>query len=329
MSTPTLDGCGREISYLRVSVTDRCNLRCVYCMPAEGVPDLGHNRMLRLEEIARLVRIGAGLGIRNVRITGGEPLVRLGIVDLVAMIRAIEDIESISMTTNGIALPQFAEQLAGAGLNRVNISLDTLDADRYRTITRRGRLEDALAGIRAAYAFGLTPVKINMVVMAGVNDDEVVSFAGRTVSEGWHVRFIEFMPLGEQARLARASYVSSTVTRQRIEEAWGPLVPADIEGFGPARTWRVPGSDGSIGLISALSQHFCSSCNRIRLTADGTLVPCLFSDLAYDLWEPMRAGADDDSLRDIWLEALAHKPAGHHLERALTTTSHQMSRIGG
>ena len=329
MSPSVLDSYDREISYLRVSVTDRCNLRCVYCMPEKGVAALSHDDVLRLEEIAHLVRIGVSMGIRNVRLTGGEPLVRKGIVDLVAQIRAIEGIESITMTTNGIALAEMAGALAEAGLDRVNISLDSLKPERYVAITRRGRLENALAGIDAAFASGLTPVKINMVVMQGVNDDEVVEFANRTLEAPWHVRFIEYMPLGEQAEGARSAYVSSDQTRQRIEAALGPLAPADLAGFGPARTWRLPGAAGTVGLISALSQHFCQSCNRMRLTSDGKLVPCLFSDLEYDLRAPLRAGVEEAALADIWREALAHKPACHHLDSAITTTKHQMSRIGG
>jgi cyclic pyranopterin phosphate synthase len=329
MSPTLLDGFDREITYLRVSVTDRCNLRCVYCMPEQGVAALGHKDVLRFEEIARLVRIGADLGIRNVRLTGGEPLVRRGIADLVRMVRAIPEIQSISLTTNGIALGEMAPALREAGLDRVNISLDSLSPERYGTITRRGQLADALAGIDAALSVGLAPVKVNMVVMHGVNDDEVVAFAKRTIGEPWNVRFIEFMPLGGQAIQARREYVSSDVTRQRIEQALGPLEPADIPGYGPARTWRIPGAAGTVGFISALSRHFCSTCNRVRLSSDGKLVPCLFSDLEYDLRGPLRAGADDGILCDIWRETLANKPARHRLDGALTTTGHQMSRIGG
>ncbi|MFO7696717.1 MAG: GTP 3',8-cyclase MoaA [Anaerolineae bacterium] len=329
MSPFLLDSYDREINYLRVSVTDRCNLRCAYCMPEEGVATLDHADVLRFEEITRVVRVGVGLGIRHVRLTGGEPLVRKNIVELVRQIRAIPDIESISMTTNGIALAQLADALRQAGLDRVNVSLDSLQPERYRTITRRGRLNDVLAGIDAAFDAGLTPVKINVVVMQGVNDDEVVAFARRTLTEIWNVRFIEFMPLGDQAVLARSEYVSSAVTRRRIENALGALEPADVAGAGPARTWRVPDAAGTIGFISALSEHFCEACNRMRLSSDGKLVPCLFSDTEYDLRGPLRAGANDDSLRAIWQEALSNKPACHHLDGAITTTEHRMSRIGG
>jgi len=205
VATPCIDTNNRTIDYLRISVTDRCNLRCVYCMPAEGVPPKTHDDVLRYEEIARLVRIAAGLGIRGVRITGGEPLVRRGLTGLVAELAAIPGISDLSMTTNGTLLAQHAAELARAGLRRVNVSLDTLDSDRYRAITRLGRLDDALAGIRAAAETGLRPIKINVVVMRGGNDHEVVRFARRTVSDGWNVRFIEVMPIGEGARAASAN----------------------------------------------------------------------------------------------------------------------------
>ena len=324
-----LDSYEREINYLRVSVTDRCNLRCVYCMPEEGVAALQHEDVLRFEEIAHLVRIGATLGIRHVRLTGGEPLVRRGIVELVRTIRAIPQVETVTMTTNGVALAQCAKALKAAGLDRVNVSLDSLDPERYRAITRLGCLDDALAGIDAALGAGLTPVKINMVVMHGVNDDQVVAFARKTLSEPWNVRFIEFMPLGDQAVYARRRYVPSQVTRSQIEETLGALEPADVAGAGPARTWRVPDALGTVGFISALSEHFCTTCNRMRLSSDGKLVPCLFSDTEYDLRTPLRAAADDGVLGEIWREALANKPACHHLDGAITTTEHQMSRIGG
>ncbi len=245
MATPCTDQSHRSINYLRVSVTDRCNLRCVYCMPAEGVPPKTHDEVLRYEEIARLVRVAAGLGIGRVRLTGGEPLVRRGVVDLVARIAATPGIDDISMTTNGTLLAQHAADLARAGLRRVNVSLDTLDPDRFRAVTRLGRLEDALAGIRAAADAGLAPIKINVVVMGGGNDDEVAAFARRTVSDGWNVRFIEVMPIGEGGQSAAGHYVSSATIRAAIEAELGPLEPATLPGNGPARYWRVPGAPGT------------------------------------------------------------------------------------
>ena len=324
-----MDSYHRRIDYLRISITDRCNLRCIYCMPEEGITPLRHEDVLRFEEIARLVRIGAGLGIRHLRLTVGEPLVRKGVIELVGMLRQIPGIETLTLTTNGIALAPLAHELAQAGLDRVNISLDTLRPERYTAITRRGRLEDALAGIEAALAAGLAPVKINNVVARGLNDDEAVDFARMTLERPWHVRFIEFMPLGEHAEQARRDYVSSDETRARIVAALGELAPAEIETHGPARTWQLPGAQGTIGFISALSEHFCGFCNRLRLTSDGRLVPCLFSDREYDLRGPLRAGADDAALRALWGNVIAAKPDGHHLEGALTTTEHRMSQIGG
>ncbi|MFH1084146.1 MAG: GTP 3',8-cyclase MoaA [Chloroflexota bacterium] len=322
----------RAIRYLRISVTDRCNLRCRYCMPEEGVAPLRHDDILRLEEIARVARVAAGLGISRVRLTGGEPLVRKGILDLVRMIAATDGIEDLSMTTNATLLAEMAQPLAEAGLRRVNVSLDTLRPDRFREITRWGSLEDALAGIAAAHRAGLEPVKINTVVMRGFNDDEVVDLAARTLTEGWHVRFIEVMPLGENAWLNHERYVPSDETRARIVAALGPLELAELDGNGPARYWRLPGAPGTIGLISALSQHFCATCNRLRLTSDGRLMPCLFSALEYDLRTPRRTGADDAALRAVLLDAIAHKPVGHTLTDPCAQqfgSPREMSRVGG
>lgn len=319
----------RAISYLRVSITDRCNLRCVYCMPEEGVPALRHEDILRYEEIKRLVRIAAELGISRVRLTGGEPLVRRGIEDLIAMLVAIPGIEELALTTNGTLLRQMAGRLMAAGLARVNISLDTLRPERYRAITRGGSLDDVLAGIAAARQAGLDPVKINTVIMRGVNEDEVLDFAARTVAEAWHVRFIELMPLGETAQTALTEYISSQEIRAQIEVHMGTLEPAEVPGNGPARYWRLPGASGTLGFISAISEHFCAHCNRLRLTSDGRLVPCLFADLEFDLRGPLRAGADDAALRDIFLQAITAKPDRHHLDECRVMPRHEMSRMGG
>lgn len=322
------DDYDRVIDYLRISVTDRCNLRCVYCMPEGGIPSLPHDDILRYEEIVRLARIAAGLGVRTIRLTGGEPLVRKDIVDLVNMLAEIEGIDGVNMTTNGILFAPMAEDLAQAGLQRVNISLDSLQPDRYAAITRRANLKDALAGIEAAQKAGLQPVKINMVVMGGVNDDEVIDFARRSRSHGWHVRFIECMPLGGQANDAWRDYISSDEIRHTIEGALGTLTPAGIASKGPSNTWHLSEAEGTIGFISAVSHKFCDQCNRLRLTADGHLLPCLLSDVEFDLRTPLRSGADDSVLRDIFLRATAAKPKGHRLHQH-ATTRHQMSRIGG
>jgi cyclic pyranopterin phosphate synthase len=337
MSQPTApqhDPLQRTIRYLRISVTDRCNLRCRYCMPEEGVAALAHDQVLRLEEIARLAQVAISLGINRFRLTGGEPLVRKGIVDLVRQMAALPGLADLSMTTNATLLAVMAAPLAEAGLRRVNISLDTLRPERYAHITRGGSLEAALAGIRAAEAAGLTPVKINAVVMRDFNDDEVAALAQRSLTEGWNVRFIEAMPLGHQAQANQQGYVPSDETRGRIEAALGALEPAELDGNGPARYWRLPGAAGTLGFISALSQHFCATCNRLRLTSDGKLMPCLFSALEYALRGPLRAGADDEALRAVFAEAIGHKPEGHHLSDPdacdqAAAAAHEMSHIGG
>ncbi|MBN1642950.1 MAG: GTP 3',8-cyclase MoaA [Anaerolineae bacterium] len=329
---PFLDGYQRPISYLRISVTDRCNLRCVYCMPPEGVPSVPHDEILRYEEIETVARAAAALGIHKVRLTGGEPLVRRGIADLVRALASIPGIDDLSMTTNGLLLPQYADDLARAGLRRVNVSLDTLRPDRYRQITRRGELSAALAGIGAAHAAGLTPVKINVVVVRGLNDDEVVDLARRTVSDGWNVRFIEWMPIGDpDVRIHSADWTVETAeVRAQIEAAFGPLQAAATGvGGGPARYYRVPGAAGTIGFISPLSEHFCSACNRLRLTADGKLRPCLLSNREIDLRAPLRSGAGVDEIAALLLQGIASKPDGHHLDDLHGVRDRTMSQIGG
>ena len=331
MTHPMSDSLHRQIRYLRISVTDRCNLRCRYCMPAEGVTPIQHDDVLRLEEIVRLVQVATSLGISQFRLTGGEPLARKGIIDLVRMISESPGVEGLSMTTNATMLAPVAQRLANAGLQRVNISLDTLDAARFSNITRCGRLEDAMAGIEAAHAAGLEPVKINTVVMRGINDDEVVDLARRTLTHGWHVRFIEVMPLGESAWLNRAHYVSSEETQAHIEQALGAMLPGKLAGSGPARYWKLDGAEGTIGFISAISEHFCEQCNRLRLTSEGALVPCLFSDTEFSLRDPLRAGADEETLRAVFQQAITCKPEGHHMApgHTETNTQHAMSHIGG
>jgi cyclic pyranopterin phosphate synthase len=260
---PYRDDFGRAISYLRVSVTDRCNLRCVYCMPAEGVEKRPHDAILRYEELALTIRAAAELDICKVRLTGGEPLARLGLPQFVQMVAAIDGIDDLAMTTNGTLLARHAAALAEAGLQRVNISLDTLRPDRFKQITRRGRLHDVWSGIEAAETAGLTPIKLNMVVVRGLNDDEVSDFARRTVSDGWHVRFIELMPIGANVDWAGNGVVPVPEIRTRIETEVGPLRPIHgPTGNGPARYYQLPGAEGTIGFIGALSEHFCTTCNR-------------------------------------------------------------------
>ncbi len=328
-----VDAYNRPISYLRISVTDRCNLRCIYCMPPQGVPKRPHDEILSYEEIETVVRTAAELGITKVRLTGGEPLVRPGIVDLVRMLARVEGIDDLAMTTNGILLSDYAQALAQAGLQRVNVSLDTLRPERFRRITRCGSLENVLAGMQAARAAGLEPIKINTVVIRGMNDDEAVDFARKTVEPGWHMRFIELMPIGTGTQVAndwQNRGVSAKEVREQIESTLGKLIPAKIAvGNGPARYYRLPDAKGTIGFITPISEHFCYQCNRLRLTADGHLRPCLLSDAEIDLRTPLRAGADVEQVKTLIRQAIESKPMRHHLNECEAPAGRVMSEIGG
>jgi cyclic pyranopterin phosphate synthase len=327
---PHSDDFGRAINYLRVSVTDRCNLRCVYCMPPEGVEKQTHSEILRYEELLLIIRAAAELGICKVRLTGGEPLARLGLTDFVRMVAATPGIDDLSMTTNGTLLAQHAAELADAGLQRVNISLDTLREERFAQITRRDRLGDVWAGMAAAQAAGLTPIKLNMVVIRGLNDDEVADFARRTVTDGWHVRYIELMPIGANVDWASNGTVPIPEIRSRIEAEVGPLRPIHgPAGNGPARYYQLPGAEGTVGFIAALSDHFCRTCNRLRLTADGRLRPCLMSDEEIDLREALRAGAGVETIQALLAQAIRRKPERHHLNEARSPRDRTMAEIGG
>lgn len=328
-----LDGYGRHISYLRVSVTDRCNLRCRYCMPPEGVQCRPHDEILRYEEIARVVRCAVDLGVRKVRLTGGEPLARKGLVSLVAMLREIDGLDELAMTTNGTMLADHAVALAEAGLDRVNVSLDTLDPGRYEYITRGGRLGDVFEGLAAAEAAGLAPIKLNCVVVRSFNDDEVADLAALTLAHDWAVRFIELMPLGPGLSEPVGEPVPSAEIRRRLVERYGALVAEpDADGAptrGPARYARLPGGVGTVGFISPLTEHFCAECNRLRLTADGRLRLCLLDDVEVGLRDLLRSGADDAALREAISAAVALKPWGHQLARDLAPEGRAMSQIGG
>jgi cyclic pyranopterin phosphate synthase len=327
------DAHSRPINYLRISVTDRCNLRCVYCMPPEGVPWRPHEQILRHEEIETIVRAAAELGISKVRLTGGEPLVRLGIVDLVQMLARVPGVDDLTMTTNGVLLSRDAEALARAGLRRVNVSLDTLRAQRFQRITRLGQIEDVLAGIEAAHQAGLEPVKINTVVIRGMNEDEVVDFARKTMDEAWNVRFIEWMPVGNEQCMGRRwldGVVAADEIRRRIEAALGELQPAKASaGGGPARYYNLAGARGTIGFITPVSEHFCFRCNRLRLTADGQLRLCLLSDEEIDLRTPLRSGADVAQIKALILQGIERKPLRHHLDECEGPERRVMSQIGG
>jgi cyclic pyranopterin phosphate synthase len=327
--TGLCDSFQRPINYLRVSVTDRCNLRCIYCMPVAGVRQMSHVDILSYEEIRTVVAAAAELGITKVRLTGGEPLVRLGLSTLVAMLRQVEAVDDISLTTNGTLLGRYAAELKRAGLSRVNVSLDTLELARFKAITRSdSELGDVLAGIEAARAVGLNPVKINQVVMAGINDDEVLDFAARTVSQGWHVRFIEFMPTAG-VDVNGLNFVSVADIKRELSSL-GELEPyLPRVGNGPARYFRFPGSQGSVGFISPVSEHFCFQCNRLRLTADGRLRPCLLSDEEIDLKSPLRSGASQEDLKGLIEAAAAKKPLRHRLAEGQVPSRRPMTQVGG
>ena len=331
------DSHGRTIDYLRISLTERCNLRCIYFMPDEGVEQMSHEDILRIEEIEEAVRVAATMGITRVRLTGGEPLVRKGVVDLIRSIKNTPGIEHIAMTTNGVLLPRMADELKEAGLSRVNISLDTLDPAQFSMITRRGKLEDALAGIRAALDVGFDPVKINAVTVRSLNQD-YLAFAKLSIENPLHVRFIEYMPVGESSGSSGCGWGKEDVvpSEELIEiideraqaEGLGALIPAGgarPEGWGPARYYTFEGALGTVGFISPLSRHFCSECNRLRLTADGKLRPCLFSDVEFDLRDALRAN-DTEAAKAVFAEALGAKPDDHHDK---VGTERGMSQIGG
>lgn len=325
-----LDNHFREINYIRVSVTDRCNFRCVYCMPPEGVKLVAHQEILRNEEISRLVGAASMIGIKKVRLTGGEPLVRKGLVKLVQSIGTIPGIDDIALTTNGMLLPEMAVDLKKAGLRRVNISLDTLDPDLFRMITVTGDLKKVWRGIETALALGLDPVKINTVVMRGVNHHEIKKLAALTLDYPLHVRFIELMPIGASDDWALDRHVPTAEVRQVIEGGLGKLEDAHRpSGNGPAKYFRLYGAPGTIGFISAVSDHFCSKCNRLRLTAEGMIRPCLYSDREIDIKTPLRQGAELPELAGRFLHAIEQKPAGHHIGAGRHIKNRLMSQIGG
>jgi cyclic pyranopterin phosphate synthase len=321
------DSFQRPISYLRVSVTDRCNLRCVYCMPSGGVPLVPRADILSYEEIATVVRVAAGMGIAKVRISGGEPLVREGLVGLVGMISRIEGIDDVALTTNGVLLKEQAAGLAEAGLRRVNVSLDSLKRERVRDITGYDVLGDVLDGMEEARRVGLTPIKVNMVVMRGVNDDEIVDFALLS-REGWHVRFIELMPLVNEGR-KHTEFVSAGEIREKLSSL-GELVPcAAPTGNGPASYFQLPGAGGTVGFITPVSEHFCFKCNRLRLSADGKLLPCLLADDEIDLREVLRREAPSEEIGKLILKAVAAKPQGHRVEQGVVPRKRTMTQVGG
>ena len=324
---PLRDQFGRSIEYLRISVTDRCNFRCLYCMPVEGMEWLPKRDILSYEEITEIVRQLAPLGLRRLRITGGEPTIRPQLVDLIAMLRSVRGIEDIALSTNGVKLPELAAPLRRAGLDRVNISADSLRPDRIAAIARRSLGFDPVQAALAAQAAGLAPIKLNMVVMRGINDDEVEDFARLTLEHAWHVRFIELMPVGELRELTWHHVVSSDEVLARLA-AVAPLAPTEgpPRGNGPARYFRYPSAPGSVGVITPMTHTYCGSCNRVRLTADGRLRTCLFGDHEVNLRDPLRAG---DDLTPLYVQALAEKPKEHHLLQMQVGGLRALSQVGG
>lgn len=321
------DKWSRNIEYLRISITDRCNLRCFYCMPDEGINKLSHYNILTFEELYILVKEAIDLGIRKVRITGGEPLVRFGVVDFISKISKLDGLEDIALTTNGILLEKYAEDLKKAGLHRLNISLDSLREERYRQITRRSELQQVLRGIELAERVGLEPIKINTVIMRGVNDDEVRDFARLTQVKPIQVRFIELMPLGEAESIENERFISNSEIMKQLPELI-PLVPDREYQPGPAKYYQMPGAKGRIGFISPMSNHFCRTCNRIRLTADGKLRPCLHSNLEVDIRDALRKN-DREEVRRILRDSILLKPERHYLMDDRETSERNMNQIGG
>ena len=327
---PLSDQFNRAITYLRISVTDKCNLRCVYCMPERGLEWLPKGDILSYEEIVEIVRAAAAVGVRSIRLSGGEPLIRRDLHRLVAGISAIDGIEDISLSTNGLLLEEQIVALKTAGLSRVNVSLDTLRADRFEKIARRAGLDRVLAGIDAAIAHGLEPVKINVVVMRGQNDDEVADFAEWTKRSRVFVRFIEVMPVHENVGLQRDAYVSADEILERVAAIGALELANGPGGNGPARYFAFGGAPGAVGVISPLSHDYCERCNRVRLTADGKLRLCLFGDQHVDLRSAVRGGATTGEIGDLLRASMLIKPERHHLR--LGETSSRMrafAEIGG
>ena len=316
-----IDRLGRDITYLRISLTDKCDLRCRYCMPAEGVCRRRHDEMMTEDEVVTAVEVAASLGIRKIRLTGGEPLVKRNIVSICRRVAAVPGIEEVCLTSNGLRMPQLAKQLQEAGVNRVNLSLDTLDPEKYAYITRIGRLEEFCAGLEATLEAGFEKVKINAVLIGGFNDDEIEALAGLTMEYPVDMRFIELMPIQESDEFGESAYVPYSRVLEKLPQA----VPVKHDG-GVAKLYRLPGAQGNIGLISPVSAHFCGECNRLRLTADGKLKPCLHAPDEYSI-----KGLDRDGIEKVFREAIWNKPAWHGDLDAVNRSKagRNMNEIGG
>lgn len=327
-----LDRFGRQIDYLRLSLTDHCNLRCVYCMPLRGLKFVPGEELLTPQELELVVRAAADIGFYKIRLTGGEPTLRADLIEIVERISRIEGITDIALTTNAILLPELAKPLRRAGLNRMNIHIDTLNPERLARVMRFGNFAQMWAGVEAALDAGFSPLKFNCVVVRDYNDADVVDLARLSVEHDWHVRFIELMPLGggECARLSLSQFVPSAETRERIESALGTLTELTTQTRSDeSRNYRLPGAPGVVGFISPVSAPYCGSCNRMRLTADGKFHLCLLNDDELDVKQAIRSGGGQDAVAAILLKAIAQKPTGHRLDQGVSTQQRSMFQIGG
>lgn len=324
------DRYGREINYLRISLTDRCNLRCVYCMPMTGLTFVPNPELLTVDEIEKIVRAAVDVGFRKVRLTGGEPTLRQDIVDIVRRLNNIDGVEQLVMTTNGYRLPYIAQELAEAGLKRVNIHVDSLNPERLPKLMRLGSLDKVWAGIEAAEKAGLLPIKLNTVITRGYNDEDAVDLARLTLNKPWQVRFIELMPFAGPTEIALNNYVSSDEIKSWVEAELGPLF--EVNGGqldGEARLYRLAGSLGNIGFISPVSDPYCDDCNRMRLTADGRIRLCLLSDAEINFRDTLRNGGSHRDLVALFERAIISKPVGHQLRNGIYPEARTMSQIGG
>jgi cyclic pyranopterin phosphate synthase len=323
-----VDPYNRHLNYLRISITDRCNLRCIYCNPKIESQKLHHHEVLRYEEILRIVRIGVTMGITKVRVTGGEPLVRKGCYDFLSQLTKIDGLEDIALTTNGVLIKDYIEQIIDAGVRRLNISLDTLDRKKFEFITGKDAFDQVWQGIMAAHQKKISPIKLNVVVLAGINDDELTDFARLSIEYPFHIRFIEYMPIGTLVNFKKPPMFFHEI-RSQIEKV-GELIPVQKRLHdGPASRFRFRNAKGEIGFISPVTSHFCTECNRLRLTAEGHLLPCLLSDKFENLKAPIRDGFLDDAISEVILKAVRKKPFQHPVELSYDSQPQKMVNIGG
>jgi GTP 3',8-cyclase len=324
------DSFGREINYLRISLTDRCNLRCVYCMPMHGLKFVSNPELLTPTELETVARAAVDTGFRKFRLTGGEPTLRRDLVEIVERLAKIDGVKELAITTNGYRLPKLAKPLKEAGLNRVNIHIDSLDSERLKGLMRLGSIDKVWAGIAAAEAAGLLPIKLNAVITRGYNDEDAVELAKLSLDRPWHIRFIELMPFAGPAEIALSNYVSSEEVMGWVEADLGPLFPVNGGALdGEARLYRLAGAQGTLGFISPVSNPYCGDCNRMRVTADGRLRLCLLSDKEINFRDTLRNGGSHQDLMDLFALAVERKPWGHKLDQGIHPELRTMSQIGG